>query len=264
MAMYRNVSMQFWTDAKVVNRYTPEDKYFYLYLLTNPHTNLCGCYEISTKQIASEMGYSIDSVDGLLQRFEQFHNVIRFDKSTDELLLINWHKHSWTKSGKFMAAVKREIDRIKSEKFRDFLENLIDSDTVSIPYGYGMDTTDTITITNTVSDTVIKDNNKKNKDNKDNKRKNRVVFKPPTVEDIEEYCRERGNTVDASYFFDYYSSRKWKKANGQPVRDWKQCIITWEHNDKKWGQDGNATGNARPFKERDEYDEFCREVLGVN
>ena len=53
MASYRNISMDFWTDSKVVDDFTPEDRYIYLYCMTNPHTNLCGCYEVSIKQIAN-------------------------------------------------------------------------------------------------------------------------------------------------------------------------------------------------------------------
>ena len=40
MAIYRNVQLSFWTDNKVEDDFTPEDKYFYLYLLTNPQTGL--------------------------------------------------------------------------------------------------------------------------------------------------------------------------------------------------------------------------------
>ena len=56
MANYRNISMDFWQDSKVVDDFTPEDRYMYLYCMTNPHTNLCGCYEISVKQMANETG----------------------------------------------------------------------------------------------------------------------------------------------------------------------------------------------------------------
>ena len=52
MAKGRLVSTSFWTDSKIVDDFLPEDKYLYLYCLTNPHTNLCGCYEVSVKQIA--------------------------------------------------------------------------------------------------------------------------------------------------------------------------------------------------------------------
>ena len=31
MAIYRNVSLSFWEDIKIVDDFTPEDRYFYLY-----------------------------------------------------------------------------------------------------------------------------------------------------------------------------------------------------------------------------------------
>ena len=40
MAVYRSVHLSFWTDNKVEDDFTPEDKYFYIYLLTNPQTNI--------------------------------------------------------------------------------------------------------------------------------------------------------------------------------------------------------------------------------
>ena len=62
MAQYRLVQLSFWTDSKVIDDFTPEDRYFYLYLMTSPHTNLSGCYEISLKQMSDETGYSKETV----------------------------------------------------------------------------------------------------------------------------------------------------------------------------------------------------------
>ena len=87
MASYRNISMDFWTDSKVVDDFTPEDRYIYLYCMTNPHTNLCGCYEVSIKQIANETGYNNDTVERLLKRLDSAHNVIRYSAQTKELLI---------------------------------------------------------------------------------------------------------------------------------------------------------------------------------
>ena len=157
MAIYRNVSISFWSDSKVIDDFTPEDKYFYLYLFTNPHTNLCGCYEISIKQMAGEMGYSRDTCERLIERFVSVHNVIRYSKKTKEVLLLNWHKYNWTASEKFRKALIKEIARIKEEGFRGYLEAVLknpDADTVSIPYQYGTDTT--VTVTDTATDTVKK------------------------------------------------------------------------------------------------------------
>ena len=154
MAIYRQVSMNFWTDSKVVDEFSPEDKYFYLYCFTNPHTNLCGCYEISPKQISNEMGYSVDSVLVLLDRFENVYNIIRYSKETKELLLLNWHKYNWTTSEKFRKPLLKEIDSIKEKNFKSYLSQIAadtSTDTVSIPYPYGSDTTVTVTVNNNIS-----------------------------------------------------------------------------------------------------------------
>ena len=49
---FRLVYTEFWQDPKVMEEMTPEDKYFYLYLLTNPCTNMIGVYRIVKKQMA--------------------------------------------------------------------------------------------------------------------------------------------------------------------------------------------------------------------
>ena len=127
MALYRNVRISFWTDPKVTDDFTPEDKYFYLYLMTNPKTNLCGCYEISTRQIAYDTGYSKETVERLLQRFEEYHEVIKYAKSTKEIFILNWHKYNWTNSEKFKKALEAEIKNIKNKGFRTELTEFYQS-----------------------------------------------------------------------------------------------------------------------------------------
>ena len=159
MALYRTISMSFWTDAKVVDDFTPEDRYFYLYLFTNPHTNLCGCYEISITQMSNEIGYNKDSVERLIKRFIEVHDIIRYSKETKEILLLNWHKYNWTKSDKFRKPLLKEIDGIKSSEFKVFLSRIEQGE--KIRYGIGTKCTDTsVTNTNTITDTVT--NSKKN------------------------------------------------------------------------------------------------------
>lgn len=69
----------------------------------------------------------------------------------------------------------------------------------------------------------------------------RKPFVPPTLEEVQSYCKERKNNVDAKKFFDYYSSADWYDAKGDKVKSWKQKVITWEGKDKKPKQQG--TGN---------------------
>ena len=57
-------------------------------------------------------------------------------------------------------------------------------------------------------------------------------FKKPTINDVKDYCLERNNNVDAQKFIDYYESIGWFVGK-KPMKDWKACVRTWEHNSTK-------------------------------
>lgn len=128
MALYRNVQLSFWSDTKVVDDFTPEDKYFYLYLLTNPQSTISGCYEISIKQASNDLGYNKDTIENLIKRFSEVHEVVRYNKKTKEILILNWSKYNWTKSPKIEAAIKSDIAKIKCQEFREYLYSILYGD----------------------------------------------------------------------------------------------------------------------------------------
>lgn len=151
MAIFRNVHVSFWEDNKVVDNFTPKDKLFMLYLLTNPHTSLTGCYEISLKQMSNELGYDLATIKNLLGRMEEYHKVILYSENTKEILIKNWSKYNWTKSEKLKKPIIKEIENIKDEKLKKYM--------VEIGYRYGilkkeypMDTTDSISISDSDTD----------------------------------------------------------------------------------------------------------------
>lgn len=84
--------------------------------------------------------------------------------------------------------------------------------------------------------------NNENNVNKDNRAKsNRFV--PPTIEEIQSYCLERKNTVDANNFFDFYSSKGWMVGKNK-MKDWKAAVRTWERDNKKQQP---STGKVNKF-----------------
>ena len=56
-------------------------------------------------------------------------------------------------------------------------------------------------------------------------------FKKPSVEEVRAYCLERGNSVDAQAFVDFYESKGWKVGNAA-MKDWRACVRTWESREK--------------------------------
>lgn len=58
----------------------------------------------------------------------------------------------------------------------------------------------------------------------------RKRFEKPTISDIEQYCMERNNNVNAEQFFDYYESNGWKVGKNS-MKDWKAAVRTWERSE---------------------------------
>ena len=63
--------------------------------------------------------------------------------------------------------------------------------------------------------------------------KKRKPFVPPTLEEVQAYCKLRNNNVDAKKFYDYYTTADWYDAKGDKVKSWKQKVITWEGKERK-------------------------------
>lgn len=64
-----------------------------------------------------------------------------------------------------------------------------------------------------------------------NKKKSKSVFIPPTLEEVKAYAKEKGYAVDCEYFWKYYDAGNWVDGKGNPVKNWKQKLITWAKND---------------------------------
>ena len=54
-------------------------------------------------------------------------------------------------------------------------------------------------------------------------------FIPPEISEVQEYCLERKNNIDAETFIDFYSATNWMRGKNK-VKDWKACVRTWEKN----------------------------------
>lgn len=139
MAQFRYVYTEFWEDPKVSETFTPEDKLFFLYLLTNPNTTQVGVYRITKKVIAFELGYSIESVNALMDRFIEHHKLIEYNSETREIAIKNWGKFNLKNNGKpIQDCITKELktiedkdlvayvcDGIKNVNLKNFILNAI-------------------------------------------------------------------------------------------------------------------------------------------
>lgn len=162
----RMIDTELWNNEDIVEYFTAEDRFFWLYLLTSPHNNICGVFKNSPALIARDMGLHKDTIVNLLYRFENIHKLIYIDKETNEILILNWYKFNWTSSSKLLSLIEKEKKIIKSETIKKLLNERVEivktakkdekssenenneDDTLSVPYQY-LSNTNSITTTNT-------------------------------------------------------------------------------------------------------------------
>lgn len=62
-------------------------------------------------------------------------------------------------------------------------------------------------------------------------------FMPPTPLEVQDYCTERLNNVDANKFIDHYTSNGWLVGKNK-MKDWKAAVRTWEKS--SFAKQGNS------------------------
>ena len=86
---------------------------------------------------------------------------------------------------------------------------------------------------NTLLKKTLKNNNTSNNTTSIIKEKiyKKEKFIKPSIEEIQAYCIERKNNIDAENFFAFYEARGWMIGKNK-MKNWKMCMITWEKNNK--------------------------------
>lgn len=54
-------------------------------------------------------------------------------------------------------------------------------------------------------------------------------FRPPSVNEVQQYCNERNNSIDPQAFVDHYETNGWMRGKTK-IKNWKACVRTWEKN----------------------------------
>ena len=242
MAKYRQVQTCFWSDTKVLDEMDFIDRYFYLYLLTNPHVTQSGCYEISISQMTNESGIEEKEIRKLLKKFEEEFEVIIYDYKTKELLIMNFYKYNWTSSLKVKTCVEKEILQIKSKKIIDYAKAIFNKiypmHRLSFDEIYPMDR-------------QSQEKEKEKEKEKGGGKKFATTTSPSffDLQSIIEYGLQKG--VDEKYskrFFDYYEKKKWMCGKTK-VEDWRVKFDEWITEDEIEGKKSVQTNQPKQVSE---------------
>ncbi len=153
------------------------------------------------KKIARMVGCNDDDLKIILaKRF-----IIAFD--TGVIVIKHWKIHNYIAKDRYKETVYKEEKaslQIKNNgSYTDCIQN-VDSLTTQVRLG---------------EDRIGKD--------RKGKEKNIGRFTPPTLDEVTDYCQERGNDVDPQRFLDYYASKGWMVGKTKMV-DWRAAVRNWE------------------------------------
>lgn len=104
MAKQRYVNTRFWDDGYIITL-DPTEKLLFIYLLTNPLTNIVGAYELSLRRSAFDTGIDSDTILKIFQRFEAAGKVYFRD---GWVVIVNFVKHQ-SHNPKIMSGIRAEL-----------------------------------------------------------------------------------------------------------------------------------------------------------
>lgn len=70
MSKNRFINTSFWSDTWIVDHLTRDERYFFMYLLTNDKTSIAGVYELSVKMMAFETDFSPTEIAQMFNRLK--------------------------------------------------------------------------------------------------------------------------------------------------------------------------------------------------
>lgn len=138
MSTQRYIDTSFWDDSWV-QELDPSEKLLYIYLLTNPLTNIAGVMELTVKRICFDTGFNSDTVTHILRKFEDAKKVYRYNNF---IIIRNFPKHQQLKSDNVIKGIAAILCKLPDDLLC-YLEEIgyqFDIkgtfDTLCIPYTY--------------------------------------------------------------------------------------------------------------------------------
>jgi len=242
----RSINTSFWSD-EFNETLTPLEKYFFLYLLTNPYTNMCGVYKLGIKRICFETGMTEKEVNHAFQSlskgFKAFYII------PDGYVILRKFIKNQSYNANMKTAVFNQINELpnnikelffsyvmdlealekhlnNSEAFESLLKPLKPVKETEYEYEYESE-----------MESEFKSKSENEFECKgltpDKPTAKKTVFIKPTESECINYFSEKSQAgIEASKFFNYYESNGWMVGKNK-MKNWKAAASNWISNIKQ-------------------------------
>lgn len=119
---YTPIRSDIWIDEEV-EQLSPEGKLLYVYLLTNPYSNLAGYYQIIPRHIASDLKIEEEKILPILLDQKKLW---KYDPDTRQILIPSYLKYNKVGGEKQIKALNSQIKGLsKCELLKYFLHGVV-------------------------------------------------------------------------------------------------------------------------------------------
>lgn len=91
--------------------------------------------------------------------------------------------------------------------------------------------------------------------------KERKTMERPTLDEVRAKIIEKGYSVDAEAFWNYYESNGWKVGKN-PMKKWESALVTWQKKENEHKNNRNY-GTAKKFDQKEYLRNEYRKTFGV-
>lgn len=193
-----------------------------------------GQLAISIEDLSKRWKISKMTVQRRLQEFERDERII-IERSNivNIITIINYEKYQSEKGG-MQNDAESSMQNSTQNSMQKSNEKVLFSDSCNVtPQNDGMqnDTQNGMQIS-MQTDLPIK-NNKNIYNNKESKEKSRKApFHPPSIDEVRSYVLEKGYSVDAEQFVNFYESKGWMVGRNK-MSNWHAAVATWQKREKE-------------------------------
>ena len=209
------INTRFWSDGWVINL-DPLERYLFLYLLTNEHTNICGIYELPIRIIARESGIEDEMIEKMLR------------KMTDKIAFIDgWvYIKNFAKHQLYNESVKIGIEKARKEIPERILAKIIEIEQSGVSLGTPRGVFTSVSVSELES------------------KYKGTRFTPPSLIAVSEYITRMNYGLDPQEFMDANEARGWMVGKAK-MKDWEAVVRTFERNRLKWNKERPKDINER-------------------
>ena len=107
------------------------DRLYWVYLLCNDNVTQIGVYTLTKSQMCFELGFSMDTLNIIMDKFINKYDLIEYNESTYEICIKRWGRYNLNKLGKpMMDCIKSEIKEVKDKSLLEIVKKYIEKEEI--------------------------------------------------------------------------------------------------------------------------------------